>query len=105
MRLSPLGSSRAWLATVGLVLLALALRVWALDFGLPLAEARPDELTIAFQAMKFGRGDLNPHSFNYPSLFKYCMFGLFGVYALSGPAVWLWRRATRSASSARPGSR
>ncbi len=87
MRLSPQGSSQAWLATVGLVLLALALRVWALDFGLPLAEARPDELTIAFQAMKFGRGDLNPHSFNYPSLFKYCMFGLFGVYYAVGRVV------------------
>ena len=24
------------------------------------------------------------------------LFGLFGVYALSGPAVWLWRRATRA---------
>jgi CDP-diacylglycerol--serine O-phosphatidyltransferase len=24
------------------------------------------------------------------------LFGLFGVYALSGPAVWLWRRVTRS---------
>jgi hypothetical protein len=29
--------------------------------------------------MKFGRGDLNPHSFNYPSLFKYTVFGLFGA--------------------------
>ncbi len=71
-------------AIVALLLLALALRVWGLDFGLPLAEARPDELTIAFQAMKFGRGDLNPHSFNYPSLFKYLMFALFGAWFAVG---------------------
>ncbi len=58
---------------------AFLLRVAGVDFGLPLAEARPDEQTIAFQAMKFGRGDLNPHSFNYPSLFKYVVFGLFGA--------------------------
>ena len=62
-----------------LVLLAFALRVAGLHFGLPLAEARPDEQTIAYQAMKFGRGDLNPHSFNYPSLFKYLTFVLFGA--------------------------
>lgn len=87
MRLSALGTRRALLATVGLLLLAFALRVWALDFGLPMAEARPDELTIAFQAMKFGRGDLNPHSFNYPSLFKYCMFAVFGAYYAVGRVV------------------
>lgn len=62
-----------------MVSVALALRLAGLDFGLPLAEARPDEQTIAFQAMKFGRGDLNPHSFNYPSFFKYIAFVLFGA--------------------------
>lgn len=66
------------------LLLAAGLRLWAIDFGLPMAEARPDEMTIAFQAMKFGRGDLNPHSFNYPSLFKYVVFGLFGAYYAVG---------------------
>jgi hypothetical protein len=29
------------------------------------------------------------------------LFGLFAVYALSGPAVWLWRRVTRSRRSVR----
>ena len=33
---------------VAIVLFALALRVAGLDFGLPMAEARPDEMTIAF---------------------------------------------------------
>ncbi|MFZ5476897.1 MAG: glycosyltransferase family 39 protein [Myxococcota bacterium] len=66
---------------------ALALRVAGLDFGLPMAEARPDELTVAFQAMKFGTGDLNPHSFNYPSLFKYVVFVLFGAYYAVGKAI------------------
>ncbi|MFN7146038.1 MAG: glycosyltransferase family 39 protein, partial [Myxococcota bacterium] len=72
---------------VAIVLVALALRLWAIDFGLPMAEARPDEMTIAFQAMKFGRGDLNPHSFNYPSLFKYVVFGIFGAYYAVGRAI------------------
>lgn len=72
---------------VAVLVLALALRVVGLDFGLPLAEARPDEQTIAFQAMKFGRGDLNPHSFNYPSLFKYVVFVLFGADFAVGRAL------------------
>ena len=67
-----------------IVSVALVLRAYALNFGLPLAEARPDELTIAFQAMKFGTLDFNPHSFNYPSLFKYLTFGLFGFYYAIG---------------------
>jgi CDP-diacylglycerol--serine O-phosphatidyltransferase len=29
------------------------------------------------------------------------LFGLFAVYALSGPAVWLWRRVTRSRRTVR----
>lgn len=75
------------LALLGVLLLALGLRLWAIDFGLPMAEARPDEMTIAFQAMKFGRGDLNPHSFNYPSLFKYLMFAIFGAYYAVGRVI------------------
>lgn len=62
---------RRLLPPILLLALAAFLRFRGLDFGLPLAESRPDEMTIAYQAMKFGRGDLNPHSFNYPSLFKY----------------------------------
>lgn len=75
-----------------LLILALAafLRFRGLDFGLPLAESRPDEMTIAYQAMKFGRGDLNPHSFNYPSLFKYLVFVLFGGAYAVGKVTHHW---------------
>lgn len=76
--------SSATVAAACVLVVAFALRVAGLDFGLPLAEARPDELTIAYQAMKFGTGDLNPHSFNYPSLHKYVTFGLFGFWYVVG---------------------
>jgi hypothetical protein len=76
--------SRRFLVPLAIVALALALRFTALDFGLPLAESRPDELTLGFQAMKFGRGDLNPHSFNYPTLWKYVQFGGFGGWFAAG---------------------
>lgn len=73
-----------------ILLIALSLRLYALNFGLPLAEARPDELTIAFQAMKFGTFDFNPHSFNYPSLFKYIVFVIFGVYYAIGRVLGIF---------------
>ena len=71
-------------SALAIVLVAAGLRFAGLGFGLPMAEARPDEMTLAFQAMKFGTGDLNPHSFNYPTLHKYLMFMLFGVHYVVG---------------------
>lgn len=75
------------LRAAGVLALAAVLRVAGLDFGLPLAEARPDEMTIAYQAMKFGSGDLDPRSFNYPTLFKYLCFGIYGGYYGVGRAL------------------
>jgi len=83
-------SRRFRVAFVVVLLIAAGLRLRGVDFGLPLAEARPDEITIAFQAMKFGTGDLNPHSFNYPTLFKYMIFGAFGVWYVLGKALGLF---------------
>lgn len=60
---------------------ALALRVWGLDFGLPYADARPDETIVIRQAFGYGTGDLNPHSFLYPSLYSYVTFAFYGAYA------------------------
>ena len=78
---------RSTALALGILLVAAGFRFAGLDFGLPLAEARPDELTLAFQAMKFGTGDLNPHSFNYPTLHKYITFVLFGVHYVIGNAT------------------
>lgn len=69
---------------LSILLLAVALRFLALGFGLPMAESRPDEMGLAYQAMKFGTGDLNPHSFNYPTLWKYVDFGLLGGWYVVG---------------------
>lgn len=60
----------AWVL-IGIVAAALALRVWGIDFGLPYLY-HPDEpgyVAIAQNIVK--TGDLNPHFFNYPSLFFY----------------------------------
>ncbi len=76
---------------MAILAVAAGLRARGLDFGLPMSEARPDEMTIAYQAMKFGTGDLNPHSFNYPSLFKYVSFGLFGAWYVIGKLLGVFQ--------------
>lgn len=76
---------------LAIVLLAVVLRFTALGFGLPLAESRPDEMGLAYQAMKFGTGDLNPHSFNYPTFWKYVDFGLLGGWYVVGKLAGLYQ--------------
>ena len=56
-----------------------ALRLWALNFGLPNPVCRPDELEITYVAWHFW-GDPNPHFFNYPTLFMCLLFFCYLVY-------------------------
>jgi 4-amino-4-deoxy-L-arabinose transferase-like glycosyltransferase len=70
------------LATV--LLLAAAVRIWGIGFGLPLVQARPDEALVPNIAVKFFRGDLNPRFFDYPSFFMYVMGLLYVVFYLWG---------------------
>ena len=58
----------------------LLLRLWGISFGLPHPYCRPDETTLLHKAMGIGTGDLNPHFFNYPSLYFYFLAVLYGFY-------------------------
>ncbi len=70
--------TRRWaLAIAALVAGALALRAYALDFGLP-AVYNPDEMAIMSRALAFAKGDLNPHNFLYPTFFFYVLFAWIG---------------------------
>lgn len=64
------------LLLAGILAVALGLRLWALDFGLPNHLARPDEYSVLYATHTFPQGDMNPHWFIYPSLYFYL--------------VWLW---------------
>jgi hypothetical protein len=76
---------RAWSSAVAAIALgALALRVTALDFGLP-AVYNPDEVAIMSRALAFAKGDLNPHNFVYPTFYFYVLFGWIG-----GLFAWQW---------------
>lgn len=63
------------LALAAIVGMAIALRVWGIQFGLPLTQARPDESRVVNLASRIAAGDPNPHYFVYPSLFLYLIAG------------------------------
>ena len=77
-----------WLGAA--ILVGLILRVWGLWFGLPHAQARPDEVEAVSHALTIAQGDLNPHFFNWPSLHLYILAFLFRadmiVRGAPGPA-------------------
>jgi len=64
------------LAVVGLaaiLLIAALVRIWGLDFCLPGSMCRPDEEFNAGIGLSIAGGDLNPHFFNYPTLYFYAL--------------------------------
>jgi hypothetical protein len=63
-----------------ILLMALAVRLWGLGFGLPYIIARPDETEMAGPAVGFLSGDLRPPYFEWPTLFTYVTAFLYVVY-------------------------
>lgn len=78
---------RARLALLSIAVVGLYLRVRGITFGLPNTLCRPDEAYIINIAMRFGTGDLNPHSFFYPSLYFYVLFTFYILYFVAGRLV------------------
>ncbi len=74
---------------IGILALALALRLWGIGFGLP-GVYHPDEERIVHHALAFGMGDLNPHYFNYPSLPMYLLFLEYGAFYVLGRILGLF---------------
>lgn len=71
--------SHRWVLA-GILLVALALRVWGIGFGLPSASARPDETSIAGPAVTFLSGQFEPPHFLYPTGFMYALSGVYVAY-------------------------
>jgi 4-amino-4-deoxy-L-arabinose transferase-like glycosyltransferase len=66
-------------ALIAIVILASALRLYPLWFGLPYPEARPDEETAVAKAMAITSGDFNPHFFHWPSLTFYAFAAAYAA--------------------------
>ena len=78
---------RAALPLAGVFALAAALRFYALGFGLPYPNARPDETTAVGHAAAILTGDPNPHFFNWPSLTLYVFAAALGAAKTIGIAL------------------
>jgi hypothetical protein len=74
------------LLSFGIIVLAFALRVTGIGFGLP-SLYHADEPVIVNHALAFASGDFNPHFFRIPPLISYLMFGVYGFVYLAGQAV------------------
>ena len=98
------------LALAAILVLAAALRLVGLRYGLPLSVLNPDEASIVPRAWRMGHGHLDPGWYDYPSLLMGVLApvqALFGAPALGaarvvavviglggvGAAWWLGRRA------------
>jgi len=64
---------RLGLCLTAITIIAGALRLWGIRFGLPQVFTRPDEETIASVTGRILRNGANPEFFRYPTLFMYVM--------------------------------
>ena len=67
-----------------IVVLALSLRIWAIDFGLPFMYHPDESMKIRIAQHMFKTGDLNPHYFKKPTLFIYLNALAYVPYYLIG---------------------
>jgi Dolichyl-phosphate-mannose-protein mannosyltransferase len=70
-------------AVVGIVALALGLRLWGINFGLP-ALYRPDEDVAVGRAMGIWHGILDPHFADWPHLYFYVAAAWLAPFRLIG---------------------
>ncbi|HEX6973637.1 MAG TPA: glycosyltransferase family 39 protein [Vicinamibacterales bacterium] len=78
---------RRWI--VAIVVLAAALRLFPIWFGLPYSQTRPDEETAVAHAVAAHHWDLNPRFFHWPSLTFYLFALGYAVVATVKRAVGL----------------
>lgn len=78
-------------AIAAILLLALAARLWAIDYGLPWLFYFHDEPQVVLRALRFGTGDLNPHFFIWPgTLLLELAFAAYGSMYLVGRLAGAW---------------
>jgi 4-amino-4-deoxy-L-arabinose transferase-like glycosyltransferase len=84
----PRESRRSVIALLAAIVAVAALvRFWAIGFGLPYTNARPDETIIIDVAFSFMRGNFHPAFFDYPWLYMWTLAGLYLLYYAWGRTV------------------
>jgi 4-amino-4-deoxy-L-arabinose transferase-like glycosyltransferase len=80
----------AFWALAGVMVCALALRLWALNWGLPYLYDHDETVLVLRIQPIFKTGDLNPHVFDYGSLFYYINAAAYVPYYLVGWAAGIF---------------
>jgi hypothetical protein len=80
----PFWRSRDAAYLLAIIAVAVTVRLWGIDFGLPNEHARPDERHLIGYTLTLGGNKLNPGFFNYPSLCLYLLFAVYGAYFVLG---------------------
>jgi hypothetical protein len=88
MRGDPVSPRLALAALVAITAGGLALRLWALGFGLP-DIPNPDELPILNRALAL-RNNVNPHNVLYPTLYFYALVAWEGLFFIGARLVGLY---------------
>ncbi len=65
-----------------ILLIAVVVRLWGIDFGLPNVRCRPDEGVAVKIALRFFGGDFHPHFFRWPTLYMYLLHAIFRIHYL-----------------------
>ncbi|PIU83119.1 MAG: hypothetical protein COS68_05720 [Elusimicrobia bacterium CG06_land_8_20_14_3_00_38_11] len=60
-------------------------RIWGINFAVPLRYGHIDESVVIFYTMRFFTGDFNPNPFfDYPTLYLYLLFFCYLLYFIAG---------------------
>lgn len=70
-----------------IIVLGLALRIWGINYDLPYIYHPDEPVYVNISQAIFKTGDLNPHFFNYPSLFFYLNALAYIPYYLVGKVL------------------
>jgi hypothetical protein len=82
---APTRSPRGWLVPlVGILALALGLRLWSIDHGLPFAYNQDEELHFVPVAVDFFLGSYNPGYFENPPVLSYLLHGAYRLWFTEG---------------------
>ncbi|MDO8630671.1 MAG: phospholipid carrier-dependent glycosyltransferase, partial [Phycisphaerales bacterium] len=69
---------------IAITTVALFFRLWGIRFGFPHTLTRPDEEIIIPLAVRLWTSDLNPHFFDWPTLYPYFLSGVYAAYFAAG---------------------
>jgi 4-amino-4-deoxy-L-arabinose transferase-like glycosyltransferase len=85
-----LAQNAKWLL-LGVTLLAISLRIWGIDFGLPYLYHPDEPVGVRIAQSMFKTRDLNPHFFDWPSLPFYINALAYIPYYLVGKLIGIFQ--------------